>query len=1118
MERGLPRHEVLFSAMQSQLVDFLNHGLLPFTGRADVIERIFEFWRGNAHAHGLRTLVVTGEAGIGKSRALEEVIPRITREGGGVVHAKLYPESNASVSSSIARALRQTYMRRAMTGAEPDGTFPSVMAALRRVVQLHPTLLVIEDIHLLGETSLGQLSILLDTIKDEPVSLLALARPLSPEIHNALKESLVEEITLTGLSDENISHVIGHLFGTRLDDRAIRHIGASTLGNPLALRSALRGIIKAGAIVRDSSSGIWRAAIPDKQFKETLRRSVELLSEGMTAHLTDAEQETAWNLAALGEVFSRHAAEVLAGENAPLIDSLMFKGILVVSGAGAAPLKPTDRPDIPLAFTHTLLHRRCVEQTKVDPDALVRIIIEGTPVYSLLPFQLLAERVERLTVGTSEIHQLIDRMLQTAHWINDTAGWPNSQPLWLRASTIFERYNGTWEEEERLDIERTLMKYRISLQWRKDHTPEFRKMSEQYLALTENPRTEAEANHRFVALVYLLINSFRGSDLMDMEIRRSIDQLAEQFPGIIFTREYVFYLEQLARYSTAIIDRRMLTSVEQHLNLVLAHEGLDDEFRHTARSRLYPYLVMNFDTREQMEKRLAWVNGFAEMRRYSDSMGAPHEMVIKSIAFLANTCMFDRLVETLDNDVIPRFERHGYNPGKVMNKANRLIAFSGFGMPPEQYDAGMRALAAQLEASDATRYRDLLAMYLFEINYICGAPELGYKALQDLLVSRARMPLILWTFEALVVGDLTPLPPHFSYKDESSAALSELIAAVMEKRDIGPAVERFGAIEVLRIDNLMDLIAVARLTLLACNGAAAVPEEIRKTLGGKGVEALEWLLERRLPSYMKGMLGYFSGFMSKSDVLLWSERIARIEVERRKDWDQSEERSEPKISLTTIGTIAVTMEDGSTTPIRGPRLRALMGMLVAAVLDEPVGYDEFSAVISGIEDDPDKARKSLNSAVYRLRELLGHDIVLTDGEIPALNTSIVRVDLLEARDAMIAAHEALSADVPEVAYRQVVRALDLLGGEIPFPSLYDHFFEAVRERVENRIRNLIVRVSGTLLAADLAASAEDLLARGFRAMPEDEEIALLLRNTLIRLGKRTEAERIRMLAEEATVD
>ena len=87
------------------LVDFINHGLLPFTGRARQADHIIGIWRGAIDAPGLRAILLLGEAGMGKSRLIEEVAARVLKLEGAVVHAKLFPESATSIVPLLARAL-----------------------------------------------------------------------------------------------------------------------------------------------------------------------------------------------------------------------------------------------------------------------------------------------------------------------------------------------------------------------------------------------------------------------------------------------------------------------------------------------------------------------------------------------------------------------------------------------------------------------------------------------------------------------------------------------------------------------------------------------------------------------------------------------------------------------------------------------------------------------------------------------------------------------------------------------------------------------------------------------------------------------------------------------------
>ena len=54
-EAPLPRTKDIF---MRQLVNFLNHGFLPFVGREKEMEKIARFWEGTVDGHGLRTALM----------------------------------------------------------------------------------------------------------------------------------------------------------------------------------------------------------------------------------------------------------------------------------------------------------------------------------------------------------------------------------------------------------------------------------------------------------------------------------------------------------------------------------------------------------------------------------------------------------------------------------------------------------------------------------------------------------------------------------------------------------------------------------------------------------------------------------------------------------------------------------------------------------------------------------------------------------------------------------------------------------------------------------------------------------------------------------------------------
>lgn len=214
-----------------------------------------------------------------------------------------------------------------------------------------------------------------------------------------------------------------------------------------------------------------------------------------------------------------------------------------------------------------------------------------------------------------------------------------------------------------------------------------------------------------------------------------------------------------------------------------------------------------------------------------------------------------------------------------------------------------------------------------------------------------------------------------------------------------------------------------------------------------------------------------------------------------------------------LGSIEAQTPDGTIMQIRGGRLRLLLGLLVAdRMLARPLGHREFCRIAGG-EEDAERARKTMNGAVMRLRETVGEDTIMTDGETPSLNLELVDVDLLEALRLMREAGDAMRARLLARALSAVREALDIWNGDVPFPTLYQSFFEAAREDFESGLRTTTMTVARALLAEDDPAGAENLLRRATAILPGDAEIAELLIAALERSGRKTDAERLRLSGE-----
>ena len=182
------------------------------------------------------------------------------------------------------------------------------------------------------------------------------------------------------------------------------------------------------------------------------------------------------------------------------------------------------------------------------------------------------------------------------------------------------------------------------------------------------------------------------------------------------------------------------------------------------------------------------------------------------------------------------------------------------------------------------------------------------------------------------------------------------------------------------------------------------------------------------------------------------------------------------------------------------------------MLRRPLERREFGQLASG-EESADRARNILSIAVHRLREQLGQDAILTDGETPRLNEDVVRVDLLEAHNLLDKARSALRARELLRAKLALVQCLDLVGEETPFPGLYDTFFEALRDDFAARQRRLLLELVNSLAVED-PAGALGILEECSLLARQDEDLNQLRKDLLLRLGQSAELARPQQSEED----
>lgn len=1088
-------------------VDFLNHGTLPFSGRSDLRDRLVRFWSDGAAGEGMILMLLIGEAGVGKTRLIEEAVETMTRSGGAVVQTRLYPESPTALVPLLSRALWRYAEAHPELRIDADESFGSVLSGLRRLCRLRPTVLVIEDLHLLGGGGVGDLGVLLDALSDEPLPVIMTARPLELAARGVLERHSVTEVDIPGLDREALRQLWMEIFAGAPSEQEIEALAIATAGNPLAVRSALRGAVRSGTLAFDEPTREWRMSISRQAFATSLERSVSLLSEGMAAHLDREEGDAAGAVALLGELVARESAVAMAG-GADAIDRLIFKGILKTGSVATPHLHGGDRSRHPvLSFTHSLVHRRFVDSSPVHRSRLIQVVADGLPLYSALPFQIILEEENLRATSLDVAIRYIDRGLDTALSLDYGPDWKLASMVLESAARLFETVRPALDERQCRVIEARLVIRRNAILHRNEPLEHKRAMVARMLELTESPDDDEMRRLRLAALVNDSMASIWTDNRLSPDAIERIRAFVAEHPWLRLTEPYLAYLNQVVMYGAIGSDDDVLRRVEAETEEMLRDPMADEGFRRDLRRAVYPDLLGLFKDQEELTRR---------MRQLDELDRGVEDRYTSGILFCKLTLLEQtgRLNEAalLCRDAIPYFRDRSIHLNLIFAERVELMIRTIRGMSFEQAEREGEQVCSRGTPEQIAHQR-----YLFGVQMAVAAALAGRSDEARPVISRfiGTEPLPFLSLRLLMEsepeGVVACLKGGWTAHDGRYGGVLARLGCLFDDGEMGideggRGIAEIAAHPLLRLTDLHARIAVVHVVALAGGDAVAgLAGKVREL----ALQGLEWLAERSLPTALRHFLECASPFLSRREVTAWRSRLATTG-----ESGGGGEIGKPGGEVRMLGMIEVVRGEGEPIRPKGIRLKTLLGLMVAdRLLESPLGPREFALLVAGAGTDPDDARKALNLAVHRLREAIGHELVVTQGETPRLNDDLVDVDLWRIDRLLDGVDRSIREGALHRAQPMLLQGLDIWRGEIPFPSLYDDFFEAVRDDFENRIRRLIIRLARSLMREEDAASTEELLRGGLMAMSDEPELVDLLAEALNALGKRVEAERLRLTVD-----
>ncbi|MDC0707672.1 protein kinase [Stigmatella sp. ncwal1] len=261
-----PRQLGLYRVLQERPSEFrfdrvlAAGGLTPLVGRKRELRQLLEAWEQARHGHGSLVLV-SGEAGIGKSRLIQELLAHLNLEEAVYYQSQCWPQFSASAFHPIVEMLRRRMPEDPLSGliAEhayllgallevpvpgaplrpplsrerwKEGTLQALLTLSLRTAREHPVLALIEDVHWADPSTLEFLGLVLEHVERERLLIVLSARPdfrpawpPRPWLHRMVLDRLPAELTARMVREA--------ARGRMLPEETVQRLALKTDGIPL---------------------------------------------------------------------------------------------------------------------------------------------------------------------------------------------------------------------------------------------------------------------------------------------------------------------------------------------------------------------------------------------------------------------------------------------------------------------------------------------------------------------------------------------------------------------------------------------------------------------------------------------------------------------------------------------------------------------------------------------------------------------------------------------------------------------------------------------------------------------------------------------------------------------
>jgi DNA-binding SARP family transcriptional activator len=262
-------------------------GLAPFVGRETEVQTLLAHFEAIRKQGRGKTILLTGEAGVGKTRLVYESLQRITSIGATVLYGAAYEQEEQLPYQPFIEAFEQYLAQsehpdrhnpitnfRKLGVSDPQqeqwALFNATVTFLTDLAKAAPVVLVLDDLHAADETSLRLFHFLARQTQSTPVALIATYRidatsagpsPFTLLLNTLYRERLSETVELARLSEPQVWDILQFVLGGTPDTTLARAVFDISEGNPFFIQEMSYALVKSDQMEKRHNTWFLKSGV-----------------------------------------------------------------------------------------------------------------------------------------------------------------------------------------------------------------------------------------------------------------------------------------------------------------------------------------------------------------------------------------------------------------------------------------------------------------------------------------------------------------------------------------------------------------------------------------------------------------------------------------------------------------------------------------------------------------------------------------------------------------------------------------------------------------------------------------------------------------------------------------